>query len=132
MGTYDEVHIDGTEWQTKGLGRNSLQYRIGDAVEVQMTPRTDEEHRVARTYRYDELPERYLVQAQAIAYIVVENGRIAGLATEEDQASLFYDRFDYRGYDEADVLRHLFDIPRPSRTVRPGEPPIADRPGESR
>lgn len=119
MGTYDEVHIDGTDWQTKGLGRDFRQYRIGDAVEVKMAPRADEERRGAGAYRYDELPKRYLVQVQAVAYIVVKNGRIAGLATEEDQADMLYDSFDYHGYDEADSVRHLFDVPRPSRTVCP-------------
>lgn len=37
------------------------------------------------TYDYDDLPDRYLVQIQAVEYALVEDDKIVGLASEADR-----------------------------------------------
>lgn len=120
MGTYDEVYLNGITWQTKALGK-TLQRRVpGSPVEVQRVASTDDPEGV-RSYTYDDLPRRYLVQVQAVEYALVEDGHIVGLATAADRDALINDMFDYYGRDEADELTRLMggDPAYPPRPMTP-------------
>ena len=97
--------------------------------------------RDVRGYTYDDLPDRYLVQIQATAYALVEDGKLVGLASEADREELSTARFDYYGRDEHDQLTHearLFEPERPARAmtpvprlVRPTRRRRLDQPGDS-
>ena len=118
MGTFDDLEIAGINWQTKALGKGMRTLRPGDQIEVKRVASTDDPADIAG-YRYDDLPHRYLVQVRALEYALVEDGRLVGLATDEDRAELIYDSFDYHGHDEGDQMRGVFDVPRPERTMTP-------------
>lgn len=118
MGTFDDLIIDGINWQTKALGKSMHTFRPGDQVEVERVAGTDDPADIAG-YRYDDLPRRYLVQVRALEYAVVEDGKLVGLATDADRAALIHDSFDYYGHDEGDQMRGVFDIPRPPRSMTP-------------
>ncbi len=118
MGTYDELEINGICWQTKALGKMMRTRRPGDAVEVERAAAGDDPPEVAG-YVYDDLPRRYLVQIRALEYALVEDGRLVGLATDADRDELVHDSFDHHGRDEADMMRDIFDIPRPERSMTP-------------
>lgn len=118
MGTFDRVELNGIEWQTKALGKTMHTLRPGDRVSAARVASTDDPRDV-RGYTYDDLPDRYLVEIHAVQYVLVENGKLVGLATDADRSELIYDTFDYYGRDEADGIRHIFDIPRPPRVMTP-------------
>ena len=120
MGTFDELRIDGITWQTKALGKRTGVRRPGDPVEVQRVAGPDDPSGVA-AYDYDAVPERYIVQIQAIEYALVENGRLVGLASAADREALSDATFDYYGRDAHDELTHdgPFEPQRPRRAMTP-------------
>lgn len=101
MGSFDEIWIGGIHWQTKALGK-TLHTRVpGDSVKVQRVASRDDPDDVVG-YAYDDLPRRYLVEVHAVEHVLVEGGRIVGLATDADREELNTDTFDYYGHDEHD------------------------------
>lgn len=84
------------------------------------------------THHYDELPDRYLIPVMAVREVLIENGRIAGFASEADYDDLFLDRFDYRGRDAHDQFVHVFGQQRELRTYHPGQPHCPPRPRRAR
>lgn len=120
MGTFDELEINGITWQTKALGKRMGVRRPGDEVEVQRVAGPDDPSDVA-AYTYDYLPTRYVVQVQAIAYALVEDGKLVGLASEADREDLSDATFDHYGRDAHDELTHdgPFDPRRPRRAMTP-------------
>ena len=94
--------------------------RPGDPVEVQRVAGPDDPADVA-AYTYGAVPERYVVQVQALAYALVVDGKLVGLASETDREALSDAAFDYLGRDEHDLLTHdgPFDPQRPHRAMTP-------------
>lgn len=123
MGTFDQLEIDGITWQTKALGKRMGVRRPGDEVEVRRVAGPDDPADVA-AYAYDDLPDRYVryvVRVQAIAYALVEDGKLVGLASEADREDLSDATFDHYGRDAHDELTHdgPFDPRRPRRAMTP-------------
>lgn len=118
MGMYDSIYLDGIEWQTKALGKGLASYRPGDPVRVQRVPNS-EEYKTISHFDYESLPDRYLVSVYARGYLLVKNGKVARLATAEEQSELFLDRFDSLGCDEHDDRVHIFGGQRPPRVLIP-------------
>lgn len=120
MGNFDEVDIGGINWQTKALGK-TLQTRVpGDSVEVQRVASRDDPSEV-EAYAYDDLPHRYLVEVHAVEYLLIEGGRIVGLATDADREALNTDTFDYYGHDVHDEATVAIGG-EPRRPPRPTTP----------
>lgn len=120
MGTFDQLEIDGIRWQTKALGKRMGVRRPGDEVEVRRVAGPDDPSDVA-AYNYDDLPDRYVVRVQALAYALVVDGKLVGLASEADREELGDATFDHYGRDEHDRLTHdgPFDPLRPRRAMTP-------------
>ena len=122
MGLYDEITINDVTWQTKGLGKGLKRLVPGDRATVRRAALSAEEYSISYTYIYDDLPPRYLVRVHAVEYLLIENGRITGLATEADQAELVNECFDVYGRSEHDQMTHdlgIFEPRRPRRTYHP-------------
>lgn len=132
MGMYDSIELNGIAFQTKAFGRGLAHYKPGDEVTLEVYAQTDEEAAVARTYVYDEVPRRYAVEVYAVEHVIVEDGRIVGLASESDLRDLTYDSFDSYGRDVADGLAHIFGEHRPRRTMSPHRPPVSEMPRRPR
>lgn len=117
MGTYNELEIDGSIWQSKAFGKSMTTLRPGDRVEVVRTTSNDDPENVAY-YTYDELPERYLVDLRSERFALVEKGVLVGLAGEGDKDELLTDTFDYYGRDKHGGLTHDSRTSEPARLRR--------------
>ena len=131
MGSFDELELNGIHWQTKALGKHLRTYRPGDEVDVERVATTAEEAAVAQTYTYDEVPQRYLVEIQAVEYALIEDGRLVGIADEATRTELADNTFDYYGRDRREQAAEIFGL-EVDRPTSPGQPPVGPRPSAAR